>query len=132
MTISTHKSLGGPADGLIVSNDAQIAERLDAIAFPGMTANFDAAKSAALAVVMLERREHGRAYAKEMIDVSQAQALDARGLPVFAGSGGFTLSHQFAAEAETYGGGQAASKNCAWQAFWPALSAVSLLTSPAR
>ncbi|MFN4192687.1 MAG: beta-eliminating lyase-related protein, partial [Tabrizicola sp.] len=38
MTMSTYKSLGGPAGGLIVTNDATIAERLDAIAFPGLTA----------------------------------------------------------------------------------------------
>jgi glycine hydroxymethyltransferase len=49
MTMSTYKSLGGPAGGLIVTNEAEIAQRLDAIAFPGLTANFDAAKSAALA-----------------------------------------------------------------------------------
>ena len=41
MTISTYKSLGAPAGGLIVSNDADIAKALDAIAFPGMTANFE-------------------------------------------------------------------------------------------
>ncbi|MEZ5878998.1 MAG: aminotransferase class I/II-fold pyridoxal phosphate-dependent enzyme [Tepidamorphaceae bacterium] len=67
MTMSTYKSLGGPAGGLIVSNDAEIAEKLDRIAFPGMTANFDAAKSAALAVTMLDWRDFGEAYAKEMI-----------------------------------------------------------------
>ena len=44
MTMSTYKSLGGPAGGLIVSNDAEIAKRMDAIAFSGMTANFDASK----------------------------------------------------------------------------------------
>ena len=42
MTMSTYKSLGGPAGGLIVTNDAGLAERLDAIAYPGLTANFDA------------------------------------------------------------------------------------------
>ena len=47
MTMSTYKSLGGPPSGLIVTNDAALAERLDAIAYPGLTANFDAAKSAA-------------------------------------------------------------------------------------
>ncbi|TIT56173.1 MAG: serine hydroxymethyltransferase, partial [Mesorhizobium sp.] len=50
MTMSTYKSLGGPPSGLIVTNDADIAEKLDRIAFPGMTANFYAAKSAALAI----------------------------------------------------------------------------------
>lgn len=54
MTMSTYKSLGGPACGLVLSNDAEIAKKKDAIAFPSMTANFDAAKSAALAVTMLD------------------------------------------------------------------------------
>lgn len=39
-----------------------------------------------------------------------AKALDARGVPVFAGSAGFTSSHQFAILAASYGGGQTASK----------------------
>ncbi len=112
MTMSTYKSLGGPAGGLIVSNDAEIAQALDAIAFPGMTANFDAAKSAALAVTLLDWRGFGVAYAKEMIAMAQtlAAALDAEGVPVFAGREGHTQSHQFAVLAESYGGGQAASK----------------------
>jgi len=112
MTMSTYKSLGGPAGGIIVSNDADIAARLDAIAFPGMTANFDAAKSAALAVGMLDWREYGAAYAAEMIVVAKAfaSALDAEGLPVFAKGQGFTQSHQFALEAAGFGGGQTASK----------------------
>lgn len=112
MTMSTYKSLGGPAGGLIVSNDAAIAERLDAIAFPGMTANFDAAKSAALAVTMLDWRDHGQTYAKTMLDAADglAQALKALGVPVFSTAKGMTRSHQFAIEAAAYGGGQAASK----------------------
>ncbi|MDF1726895.1 MAG: aminotransferase class I/II-fold pyridoxal phosphate-dependent enzyme [Sulfitobacter sp.] len=112
MTMSTYKSLGGPPGGLIVTNDAEIAQRLDAIAFPGLTANFDAAKSAALALTMLDWQDHGAAYAEQMIAVAQAlaKALDAEGLPVFAKGRGFTRSHQFAVEAEGFGGGQAASR----------------------
>ncbi|WP_209599245.1 aminotransferase class I/II-fold pyridoxal phosphate-dependent enzyme [Ruegeria sp. HKCCSP351] len=112
MTMSTYKSLGGPAGGLIVSNEVDIAKALDAIAFPGMTANFDAAKTAALAVTMLDWKDFGQAYANEMIALSKAlaAALDARGVRVYAGAEGFTNSHQFAVLAEPYGGGQAASK----------------------
>lgn len=112
MTMSTYKSLGGPAGGLIVSDDAEITERLDAIAFPGLTANFDAAKSAALAVSLLDWREHGSAYAAQMIATAQAlaSALEAEGLPVFKGAQGATASHQFAVEAAGFDGGQAASK----------------------
>jgi glycine hydroxymethyltransferase len=112
MTMSTYKSLGGPAGGLIVTNDAVLAERLDHIAFPGMTANFDAAKSAALAVTLLDWKAHGRAYAAQMIAVAQAlaAALKARGVPVYETARGATQSHQFAVLAAPYGGGQAASK----------------------
>ncbi|WP_300551236.1 beta-eliminating lyase-related protein [Roseovarius sp.] len=112
MTMSTYKSLGGPAGGLIVSNDAAIAERLDAIAFPGMTANFDAAKSAALAVTLLDWRSHGTVYGAQMVALAQAlaAALEAEGLPVFKGTQGATNSHQFAIAAAGFGGGQAASK----------------------
>ena len=112
MTMSTYKSLGGPPAGLIVTNDAGIAETLDHIAFPGMTANFDAAKSAALAIAMLDWRDHGQAYAKAMVDTAQALAAEMQklGMPVFETATGPTSSHQFAIRAAGYGGGQAASK----------------------
>jgi glycine hydroxymethyltransferase len=112
MTMSTYKSLGGPPSGLIVTNEAEIAKRLDSIAFPGMTANFDAAKSAALAMTMLDWKDHGQAYARAMIDTAQAlaKALKDRGIPLFEGKGGATESHQFAILADGFGGGQTASK----------------------
>ena len=112
MTMSTYKSLGGPPSGLIVTNSAEIAQRLDSIAFPGMTANFDAAKSAALAMSLLDWRDFGGAYAKKMIAVAQhlAQALGAEGLALFTTKDGATCSHQFALEAAAFGGGQAASR----------------------
>ncbi len=112
MTMSTYKSLGGPAGGLIVTNDAAIAQRLDAIAYPGLTANFDAAKSAALAITLLDWREFGTAYAQKMVATAQAlaSALAGEGLTVYGADKGFTRSHQFALEASPFGGGQAASK----------------------
>ena len=112
MTMSTYKSLGGPPSGLIVTNDAGLAEKLDAIAYPGLTANFDAAKSAALAVSLLDWKEHGRAYAAAMARTAKAlaEALGERQVPVYARDRGFTTSHQFAIEAAPYGGGQAAAK----------------------
>lgn len=112
MTMSTYKSLGGPAGGLIVTNDSELAEKLDRIAFPGMTANFDAAKSAALAVTMLDWRSFGADYAAEMIATAKAlaHALQHQNIPVFEGQGGATQSHQFAVIAAPFGGGQRASK----------------------
>ncbi|MBO6512260.1 MAG: aminotransferase class I/II-fold pyridoxal phosphate-dependent enzyme, partial [Roseibium sp.] len=67
MTMSTYKSLGGPAGGLIVTNEADLSEKLDAIAFPGLTANFDVAKTAALAMSLLDWRDFGPAYAEAMV-----------------------------------------------------------------
>jgi glycine hydroxymethyltransferase len=112
MTMSTYKSLGGPASGLIVTNDAEIAEKIDKIAFPGMTANFDAAKSAALAITMLDWRDHGRAYAAKMVSTARAltESLTERGIPVFTTREGATSSHQFAIRAAAFGGGQSAAK----------------------
>ena len=112
MTMSTYKSLGGPAGGVIVTDDSDIAKRLDSIAFPGMTANFDAAKSAALAITLLDWRDFGTTYAAQMIDTAKAlaQACAAEGLPVFECADGFTNSHQFALYSASWGGGQAASK----------------------
>ncbi len=112
MTMSTYKSLGGPAGGLIVTNDAAIAECLDAIAYPGLTANFDAAKSAALAITLLDWRDHGKAYAKAMVDLAQAlaAALKSLGLPLYETEHGSTQSHQFAFAAKAFGGGQTAAK----------------------
>jgi glycine hydroxymethyltransferase len=112
MTMSTYKSLGGPPAGLVVSNDAELAKRLDTIAYPGLTANFDAGKSAALAMALLDWKVHGPAYGKAMADTARALAvaLDQAGIGVFARDHGFTQSHQFAIEAAPYGGGQTAAK----------------------
>jgi glycine hydroxymethyltransferase len=115
MTMSTYKSLGGPPGGLVVSNDAGMAERLDAIAYPGLTANFDAGRVAALAVTLVDWKRHGSAYAQTMCDTARslAQALQQQGLPVYAAAHGATTSHQFAVEAARWGGGQAAAKRMA-------------------
>lgn len=111
MTMSTYKSLGGPAGGLLLTNRADLAERLDAIAYPGLTANFDAGRVACLALTLLDWVDHGRAYAAAMVDTAAAlaSALDAAGLPLFTTAEGVTTSHQFAVRAEQWGGGHQAA-----------------------
>lgn len=112
MTFSTYKSLGGPAGGLIVTNDDEIAQKLDAIAYPGLTANFDAAKTAALGITLQDWKSVGRDYAQMMVKTSQAlaQHLQNLGINIFAADKGFTTSHQFAILAAPYGGGQTAAR----------------------
>lgn len=112
MTMSTYKSLGGPPGGLVVTSETDIAAKLDAIAYPGLTANFDAGKTAALALTMLDWREIGQDYAKAMIANARAlaSALTDLDVPVFAADRDATTSHQFAVLAQRYGGGQSAAK----------------------
>jgi glycine hydroxymethyltransferase len=112
MTMSTYKSLGGPPGGLVVGQDAAIFERIDAIAYPGLTANFDAGKTAALALGLLDWKDFGAAYAQAMQATAKAlaDALSEAGLPVFARQRGATTSHQLAIEAAGFGGGQAAAR----------------------
>jgi glycine hydroxymethyltransferase len=108
MTTSTYKSFGGPPVGLVLTDDAGLAQRLDAIAYPGLTANFDLSKTAALILATLDLREHGHAYARTCIANAQALAasLYVRGCPVHAVEGrGFTVSHHIALPAHKWGGG---------------------------
>ena len=102
MTMSTYKSLAGPPAGLLVTNDPSIAERVDRIAFPGLTANFDAANTAALAMTLVDWQTSGESYAREMVETARSLAghLAADGVPVHGwGDGHATDSHAFALDA---------------------------------
>ena len=112
MSMSTYKSLGGPTHGLLLSNDAELSERIDQIAFPGMTANFDAAAVAALGVTLADWIEVGADYASQMRTCAAALAdslADAGAVP-FQCERGFTDSHQFALLAAPFGGGTRAAR----------------------
>ncbi|MBL8056647.1 MAG: aminotransferase class I/II-fold pyridoxal phosphate-dependent enzyme [Anaerolineales bacterium] len=113
MTTSTYKSFGGPPAGLVLTDDPGLAQRLDLIAYPGLTANFDLGKTAALIVAALDLKEYGPAYAAACIANAQAlaEALAARGVPVHGAAGrGFTASHHVALPAYRWGGGTRASR----------------------
>ena len=76
MTMSTYKSLGGPAGGIVLTNRADLASRVDAIAYPGLTANFDVGVTAALAITLLDWLAVGPAYATAMVDNAVALAAN--------------------------------------------------------
>ncbi|MEP7114941.1 MAG: aminotransferase class I/II-fold pyridoxal phosphate-dependent enzyme [Ilumatobacteraceae bacterium] len=111
MTMSTYKSLGGPAGGLLLTNRADLAERIDAIAYPGLTANFDAGKTASLAITLRDWLEGGHEYAIAMTKTASAlaDALAGSGMPVFSTELGYTTSHQFAIDATRWSGGHKAA-----------------------
>lgn len=113
MTMSTYKSLAGPPGGLVLTDDADIAERVEAVAYPGLTANFDVAKTAALAITLLDWIDHGKAYAAEMVATaaSLVALLDNLGIPRFHTGADRQRSHQFVLHAGSLGGGTAAARH---------------------
>jgi glycine hydroxymethyltransferase len=113
MTCSTYKSFGGPPGGLVLTDAPDLAAKLDRIAYPGLTANFDLSRTAALVIAAADLLEHGRAYAATCIANAKALAheLSVRRVPVRAVAGrGPTSSHHVAIEAAPYGGGTAAAR----------------------
>ncbi|MGI9015626.1 MAG: serine hydroxymethyltransferase [Euzebya sp.] len=113
ITMSTYKSLGGPPAGLVVTDNERLAAKIDAIAYPGLTANFDAGNTAALAYTLVDWLDHGPAYGTAMAHtaLALAQSLMDEGLPVFTTVEGPTTTHQFALHADRWGGGQAMAQH---------------------
>lgn len=110
MTCSTYKSFGGLAGGLVLTNEP----RLDRIAYPGLTANFDLARTAALVIATSDILEYGPAYARTCIANARALAssLTERSAPVHCPADrGYTLSHHVALRAAEYNGGITASRH---------------------
>ncbi|HLJ59259.1 MAG TPA: aminotransferase class I/II-fold pyridoxal phosphate-dependent enzyme [bacterium] len=107
LTMSTYKSFGGPPGGVVLTNDAGIAERLDRIAYPGLSANTDLGRIAALAVAEADLLAHGPAYARRCVENAQAlgAALGAEGFAVLGERMGYTRSHHVAVDARPLGGG---------------------------
>ena len=106
ITTSTYKSLGGPPGGLIITDDNKLNFASTQAVYPGLTANFDVRRIAALAVTLLDLKTHGKSYADAMLVASRslAQALDQQGIAVFGRDHGLNDLHQFALEGEPYGG----------------------------
>jgi glycine hydroxymethyltransferase len=109
MTCSTYKSFGGPPGGLVLTNDPAIAEAVERVAYPGMTANYDASRLASLAIAEAEVLEFWPDYADRCIANARtlAAALSGRGVPVVGSAIGFTSSHHVGLDARTLGSGAA-------------------------
>lgn len=111
MTMSTYKSLGGPAGGMVFTNRADLAARLDAIAYPGLTANFDVAVTTALAITLVDWLDVGGDYAQAMVDNAEALAAELEDLdiPIYSIGDRHTRSHQLVADSTRWGGGHDAA-----------------------
>lgn len=124
LTFSTYKSFGGPPGGVIVTDEEELAERISTAVYPGLTANYDVARLAPLAVTAAEILADGGAYADRCVAGAQAfaRALHEQGLTVAGADRGFTESHHLAID--TGGSGAAAAARLAAAGIY--LSAVGL------
>jgi glycine hydroxymethyltransferase len=109
ITFSTYKSFGGPAGGVIVTNDEELAKQVSDAVYPALVANYDASRLVPLAAAALERERSGGAYADQSIANAQAlaAALAEAGFDVLGAGRGFTESHHVALD--VVGGGTAAA-----------------------
>ena len=88
VTTTTHKTLRGPRGGMILSNDPDIARRIDSAVFPGLQGGPLMHVIAAKAVALGEALQPGfAAYARAVIENAQtlAATLEAAGLAIVSG-----------------------------------------------
>src|SRR5271163_1359765 len=88
VTTTTHKTLRGPRGGAILTNDEELAKKLNSAVFPGMQGGPLMHVIAAKAVAFGEAlRPSFRLYAKSVVENAKALAetLKARGLDIVSG-----------------------------------------------
>ena len=106
---STHKTLAGPQGGMILTNDASIAERVARGLYPLLMSNHHLNRLPALAGTFIEWMECGEAQADAIVANAKAlgQALAEHGVPILGADLGFTESHTLILIVDKYGDGGA-------------------------
>jgi glycine hydroxymethyltransferase len=96
LSASTHKSFPGPQGGLLLSNREDLFDRAMQTFLWRIQDNAHWNRIASTAQVLLEMKDFGARYAKQVVANSKAlgQELDRRGFPVKFASLGFSESHQ--------------------------------------
>ncbi|HUA56592.1 MAG TPA: serine hydroxymethyltransferase [Candidatus Sulfotelmatobacter sp.] len=88
VTTTTHKTLRGPRGGMVLTNDAEIAKKVNSAVFPGLQGgplmHVIAAKAVALGEAL---RPDFRQYSRQVVDNARAlaQTLIARGVAIVSG-----------------------------------------------
>lgn len=112
---STHKSFPGPQGGIIVTNDLERFEKLQAVLDLDLEKgirlvdNNHPNRIAALGITALEMLQFGESYAHQIASNSKALAksLDKNNVPVRFKENDFTESHQVIIQTENYSEGNA-------------------------
>jgi glycine hydroxymethyltransferase len=95
VTSSTHKTLGGPQGGLVLTNSTAVAEPVGRALQPGLLANHHLHRLPALCQTFDEWLAKGVDEADRIVAASRAlaAALEKRGVPMVASHLGYTASH---------------------------------------
>jgi glycine hydroxymethyltransferase len=96
VTLSTHKIMGGPVGGIVLTDDTSIAKAIISRTFPGLMQTRDQNKYAALAVGLAELEHFGTTLARATVAnaVAFAAAMAGEGFTVLARDGIYTQTHQ--------------------------------------
>jgi len=105
VTSSTHKTMGGPQGGVVLTNSTPIAEAVGKALQPGLLSNHHLHRIPALYQAMREWSEQDGAAADRIIHAAQAlaEALEKRGIPVVASHLGYTASHTILVPLKSFG-----------------------------
>jgi glycine hydroxymethyltransferase len=95
VTLGTHKAMGGPVGGLVLTNDAELAADVSAGVSPGFVQTRDENKYAAAAIAMAELLAHRGAYAEALVRNARAlgAALEGAGFRIVGAESGYTDTH---------------------------------------
>jgi glycine hydroxymethyltransferase len=99
---SSHKSFFGPQGGMVLTNREDLCTSVKEIIFWTVMDNAHWNRIAALAQALLEMKEFGSDYAKQVVSNSKilAKALDEGGFPIKFKDYGYTECHQMLVDTE--------------------------------
>lgn len=112
LTLGTHKIMGGPIGGLVLTNREDLAERVVNRTYPLFLQTRDQNKYAAAAHSMAELVAFGSEYARQMVANARtlAAALAREGCTVVGADRGYTATHQLLVDARPLGGPSAEAR----------------------
>lgn len=92
---STHKSFPGPQGGFIITNRKDLIEKIGNTLSPSLVTSHHLNRIPALAASLLEMKEYGHEYGKQIIKNSKAlaKAMAKRGFNVLGAKRGYTETH---------------------------------------
>lgn len=122
---STHKTLGGPQGGILLTNDEKIATKVSKAIYPALITNHHLHRIPALAIALLEMQTFGKEYANQIVENAQRLGgeISKLGVPVVGAKQNFTQSHTILLQVNRFGKGEEIAFN---------LEQANIITNPTR